>query len=946
MTDKTARYRLLVENLPDAFAYHRALYDAHGEPVDYVFLELNAAFEAMTGLPRADVLGKRVTEVLPGIISGDFDWIGTFGRLASSGGSLRFENYSEPLQRHYEVTAYSDQDNHFAVVFRDITEIKVNERRLTESQKRFSQAQQFAKMGTWEYDLAQETLYWSDECASLFGLAPGEFEGTFEAFLSFVPPEDRVHVVGANQPATELREGIVLHYEHRIRRKDGAVRWVREEAGPVKEPDGTVVKMVGMVIDITEQREAENLLRLKNEQLRGVLESQSDLIVRVSLDGRFLYVNDAYCKKFGRGRDELLGRSFTPLVHPDDLDSTKAAMQKLFVEPYRAYMEQRALTVDGWRWIAWEDSVIRDASGTVFEIQGVGRDITDWKNAEAELKSVQCDLEQLVEERTRDLEDANQKLLEEVQERKRVTHALLKNNRQLKVLLETSRAMAIEKEIGPLAQRIVEGLVRLTQVTTAALYTLRDDVLHLEATDPVLPEGFPDVLRKAALVDHPRIMQSFADGRAVIIADTRLAALTEMEEKISRLRQLRSVAHLPLVYQGNPIGVLSFGSIDELHRFTAEDISVGETLAGLSALALTEANSKLAQARYIAEIEEKSKALEVAEQNLRSSQRRVEDILRHAENVAFVTTNCDLPDPKILDFSYGAERIFGYAKDEVIGKGVSLLHTAGDVKEFPGRIENMMRTKSGVSGEALLLRKGEEPFQALFKTHPLFDEQGVMWGTFGVSMDISERKQAEEQLAETLERFRKGLEGIITSMGTLMSKRDNYTAGHQLRVAEIAVAIAMEMGLEETRIEGVKLAAEVHDIGKIGIPAEILVKPGQLSELEYMIIQTHPQAGREILSDIEFPWPLADIVGQHHEKMDGSGYPDGLRGEEILLEARIICVADVVEAMASHRPYRAARGIDAALEEIERQRGVLFDRDVVDACLRVFREKGFALDQQ
>jgi putative nucleotidyltransferase with HDIG domain len=173
----------------------------------------------------------------------------------------------------------------------------------------------------------------------------------------------------------------------------------------------------------------------------------------------------------------------------------------------------------------------------------------------------------------------------------------------------------------------------------------------------------------------------------------------------------------------------------------------------------------------------------------------------------------------------------------------------------------------------------------------------------------------------------------------------HYTANHQLRVANLSVVIAGELGLEETRIEGLRLAAEAHDIGKIGIPAEILTKPGELSNLEYMIIQTHPRSGYEILQNIDFPWPLVEIIAQHHEKIDGSGYPEGLKGDQILLEAKIICVADVVEAMASHRPYRAARGIDAALEEIEQQRGILYDEGVVDACLRLFREKGFNLEQ-
>jgi putative nucleotidyltransferase with HDIG domain len=171
--------------------------------------------------------------------------------------------------------------------------------------------------------------------------------------------------------------------------------------------------------------------------------------------------------------------------------------------------------------------------------------------------------------------------------------------------------------------------------------------------------------------------------------------------------------------------------------------------------------------------------------------------------------------------------------------------------------------------------------------------------------------------------------------------RDPYTAGHQQRVTQLAVAIATEMGLPTEQIDGIRVIGTLHDVGKICIPAEILSKPGKLTKVEFTIIKIHSQAGYNILKTVEFPWPVAKIVLQHHERMNGSGYPKGLRGEDILLESRILAVADVVEAMSSHRPYRPALGTHKALEEIEQNSGVLYDADVADACLRLFREKGF-----
>jgi putative nucleotidyltransferase with HDIG domain len=209
---------------------------------------------------------------------------------------------------------------------------------------------------------------------------------------------------------------------------------------------------------------------------------------------------------------------------------------------------------------------------------------------------------------------------------------------------------------------------------------------------------------------------------------------------------------------------------------------------------------------------------------------------------------------------------------------------------------------------------------------------------------VLDTRRAEDQLQNTLFKLQKALEGTVKAMSLTIEMRDLYTAGHQRRVTNLAVAIGREMGLDQEQINGIRMAGVIHDIGKIAIPAEILSKPTRLSRNEFQLIKDHPRVGYDILKTIEFPWPVAQIVLQHHERVDGSGYPDGLVGDAILLEARIIAVADHVEAMSSHRPYRPALGLDKALEDIRRGRGIQFDARVVDACFRLFREKRFQLE--
>ena len=200
--------------------------------------------------------------------------------------------------------------------------------------------------------------------------------------------------------------------------------------------------------------------------------------------------------------------------------------------------------------------------------------------------------------------------------------------------------------------------------------------------------------------------------------------------------------------------------------------------------------------------------------------------------------------------------------------------------------------------------------------------------------DITDRKTYEGKL-------KRSIEDVIYTIGKITETRDPYTSGHQLKVSKLSTAIAQEMKLPPDKIEGIRIASLVHDIGKISIPSEILSKPTKLSEIEYRLIKNHSQIGYDILKSIDFPYPVAQIVLQHHERLNGSGYPNQLKGNDILLEAKIMGVADVVEAMSSFRPYRTALGIDAALEEISRNKGILYDSEVVDVCWKLFKEKEF-----
>ena len=333
---------------------------------------------------------------------------------------------------------------------------------------------------------------------------------------------------------------------------------------------------------------------------------------------------------------------------------------------------------------------------------------------------------------------------------------------------------------------------------------------------------------------------------------------------------------------------------------------------------------------------------EQTEEKLHHEEQRFRALVEHSSDIIVVVNLEGI----ITYINPSVERVLGFKAEERIGANVFELVHPDDMKfKFLADSFNILArdTNAPVIQGEIHLRHKDGSWRTLEAVGSNLVHNNVIEAVIINYRDITERKKTEETLKETLESLRKSIATTIQVLGTASEVRDPYTAGHQKRVADLARAIATEMGLPQDKIEGIRMAGSIHDIGKLSIPAEILSKPTKLTEIEFSMIKKHAQSGYEILKDVESPWPLAQIVYQHHERMNGSGYPRNLKGNEILIEARIMAVADVVETMASYRPYRPTLGIEAALEEIERNKGILYDDTVAEACLRLFREKGYQL---
>ena len=330
-----------------------------------------------------------------------------------------------------------------------------------------------------------------------------------------------------------------------------------------------------------------------------------------------------------------------------------------------------------------------------------------------------------------------------------------------------------------------------------------------------------------------------------------------------------------------------------------------------------------------------------AEKELLKSEEKYRRLVENAQEGIFQST----AEGHHITVNQAFANILGYeSPEEVLATIADIPHQVYVHPDDRTKILQIIEKEGSVkSYEAEFYKKDGSKTWVSINMHAVRDEEGRLLYYQGTDQNITEKKKIKAERQENIERLRKSLEAMINAMAVTVETRDPYTAGHQRRVADLARAIAVEMNLKSEQIDSIRMASMIHDIGKIAVPAEILSKPTKLTDLEFDLIKTHSQSGYDILKDIEFPWPLADFVLQHHERMNGSGYPQGLKGDDILLEARIMAVADVVEAIASYRPYRPALGIDLALEEISGNKGILYDADAVDACLKLFQEKGYTL---
>jgi len=671
---------------------------------------------------------------------------------------------------------------------------------------------------------------------TMLGYEPGEIEG--ENIASFIPPDnlgpilERYRKRMAGEELSDMFETALLH-------KSGREIPI-EMNGSVIQYEGKPADLV-IIRDISGRKQADEALARSEERYRSILENMQDSYIEVDLAGNFTFVNEAAGSNLGYTREELIGTNFGSIAHSQD---ELKAVFKAYNEVYRTGKPHKgfafkAIRKDGSTGYAETSiSLLKDAQGRPTGFRSVGRDVTERKQMEEELKRLASVIHYSSELVNLSTSDGKMMFLNEA------------GAKMLGIPPgEADRYNIIEVIPGHLLEKVQTEL--LPELFKGG--TWEGDLQYMNLKTGLLT----DVHALTFAINDP------STGSPLYFANV---SLDITERKQTEESILRSKVLLQSVIDSTPDWMYVK---DFQHKFLLVNRSFAEA------------------------------------QNARPQ---------------------DMIDKHDTDF---------FPRELCVGnpdEGIRGFH-ADDNEAFGGRTVHNPRNMATWADGSL----------HTYDTYkiPLADQSGKIYAALVYSRDMTEQYLAEDEREASFRKLQKTLHDVINTMSKIVEMRDPYTSGHQGRVADLSGAIARQMNLEDSRIEHLVMAASIHDVGKMYVPADILSKPGKLSDIEWAMIKSHVEGSYEILKDLEFSQPIALMALQHHERLDGSGYPQGLKGEEMLLEAKILAVADVVEAMSSHRPYRPALGTGKAFEEISNGRGKLFDPDVVDACLELFNSGRF-----
>jgi len=764
-------------------------------------------------------------------------------------------------------------------------------------------------------------------------------------FDNFLPKDSAKEVKAVFSKIMAGRLKGVEKYENAIATKDGSRRIISWNNSYLEDSEGNIIGTLSSGEDITEQRRNEEAREQSLRLYSTLIHTSPDAILLVDLDGKIIMLNEQTSNLFGlKQKDSLIGKRLIDLIVSQEKNEAVKHLQTILDEECIYNIEHTLIRLDKSTFQAEINAtLIKDSDGESEAFLAVLRDITERKEAkdivERSPAVVFCwRAEQgwpvkFVSKNVSQFGYNPEDFTSGKVSWPGITHP--DDVVRLEKELENHAKDGINEFIQKYRLITKSGQIRWIEDRTKAILDPQGKITYyqgiiLDITEKV--EAERKLLFTQAVVDNMSDMALWIDSKGNIAYANEFASLL-------------------LGYSAQDFLSMTVHDIDsnfppELWKFRWEEFKHEKDPRAASYFRTKDGRIFPVEIRgrymkhndneYICAIVRDATDQERIEQALRIAEQEKEVILNSlSEIVIYHDMNM-----RILWANRAAVESVGLPVDKMLGCHCHQIWKQRGLLNKDCPVIDCLKTGKPKEGE-VVTPDGKFWF---IRGYPVKNVEGNIIGAVEVTLDITEQKKAEQGYRKSLEKSRRILEETVSALAATAERRDPYTAGHQRRVSQLACAIAHAMGLESEQIEGLRLASIIHDVGKVYVPSEILSKPSKLTELEFSIIMTHPQVGYEILKPVEFPWPVAEIALQHHEKMNGSGYPQGISEKDILLESKILAISDVVEAMASHRPYRAALGIEKALKEIIDNKGILYDAEVVDVCSKLFQKNKFKFE--
>ena len=953
---------------------------------DQRYVAVSDSFCACHEKDRNEIVGRTVSEIWGEAAFREGIRAPLFACLA--GEKAQFNGWMDvPSEgrRYYDVryTPFQpngDEASYAVVVSRDITEriLALEELRRHQERLEYSVEQRTAELRTavdaanaamFRHDLATDHVVLDDRWYEMTGMSREEFPDTQAAWERCLHPEDRDRVT-AEIDRQLASDATGMQIEYRLLRPDGGVRYIESRSIILRDDEGRATGTVGLNIDVTHRVEAEEELREREAFLRTTLDNLAAHFWATDRDLRFTVQNELSRMAMG----DVVGKRLEDLDIPNDLG-------EMWMRDNERVLAGETVEQEFTFPIGKEerDFVARISpillGGEVVGTIGTSIDITERRRMEEALREREAYLRTLMDNMPIDFFALDREMRYTMQSKlsRSVIGDAIGRSVADSDAPEELKTQWVEEHREVLGGETIHREYRIpvdgdehTFMTTVAPVQVGDEVVGSIGTsmDITERERMEAELRRARDELEQRVQERTKDLRE---SEERFRTLFERAPDAFYINDLEGTfldgnrAAEELVGQPKETLVgknfLDVGLLSPEDRRNAKDLlskNVRGEPTGPDEIRLQRADGSEVPVEirtYPVSLAGQAVVLSIARDV--TERHRIMEALRESKELAegmidvanAVIVELDA-EARIVRFNRYAETLTGYRRREVLKRDwFEVFIPVRDRSEIPEVFREVLQRMPEASSHTnvILCKDGSERTIEWGNT-TLSDREGVSRGVLSIGIDITERVKALRDLRASEQQLLDVLEGTIAAFARTVEARDPYTAGHQEHVASLATAIARKLGLSADDVEATRVAGLLHDIGKISIPAEILAKPTKLTPVEWDMIKLHPEHAYRILEGIRFPWPIAEIVLQHHERMDGSGYPNGVTGDTMHTPAKILCVADTVEAMASHRPYRAALGLDAALDVIRGGRGTVYDPDVADACVELFDKDGFTFD--